>query len=74
MGIIDPTEQQLQRYQRQIQRALQVLQRAQPHDPKTAGAMTPCTHGEWIAIDDVVKAILILQEGQQCVSLTRGAT
>ena len=49
----------------QIQRALQVLQKAQPHDPVAAGEMQPLTHGDWIAIDDVVKAIQILQEGQQ---------
>jgi len=63
MGIRDPTEQQLQRYQRQIQRALQVLQKAQPHDPVAAGEMQPLTHGDWIDIRDVVKAIRIL-EGQ----------
>ncbi len=49
----------------QIQRALQVLQKAQPHDPVAAGEMQPLTHGDWIDIRDVVKAIQILQEGQQ---------
>ena len=49
----------------QIQRALQVLQRAQRHHPENAGEMEACTQGEWIAIDDVVKAVQILQEGQQ---------
>ena len=65
MGIIDPTEQQLQRYQRQIQRALQVLQRAERHHPENAGEMEACSQGEWIAINDVRAAINILQEGQQ---------
>ena len=67
MGIIDPTEQQLQQYQRQIQRALQALQQAQPHDlcEDSAGAtMRAARLGDWIPIDDVVKAIQIL-EGQQ---------
>ena len=49
----------------EIQRALQVLQKAQPHDPVAAGEMQPLTHGDWIDIRDVVKAIRILQEGQQ---------
>ena len=62
--MINPTEQQLQRYWDRIQRALQVLQRAQRYDPENAGEMRPCTHGDWIAIDDAVKAIQIL-EGQQ---------
>ena len=48
----------------QIQRALQVLQRAQRHHPENAGEMEACSLGEWIPIDDVVKAIQIL-EGQQ---------
>ena len=51
-------------YQR-LSRALQVLQKAQPHDPVAAGEMQPLTHGDWIDIRDVVKAIRILQEGQQ---------
>lgn len=49
----------------QIQRALQVLQKAQPHDPVAAGEMQPLTHGDWIDIRDVVKAIRILEGGQQ---------
>lgn len=49
----------------QIQRALQVLQRAQPHDPVAAGEMQPLTHGDWIDIRDVVKAIRILDGGQE---------
>ena len=49
----------------QIQRALQVLQGAQRHHPENAGEMEACSQGEWIPIDDVVKAIDILQEGQQ---------
>ena len=46
----------------QIQRALQVLQKAQRHHPENAGEMEACSQGDWIAIDDVVKAIQILQE------------
>lgn len=65
MGIIDPTEQQLRQYRSQIQRALQVLQKAQPHDPVAAGEMQPLTHGDWIDIRDVVKAIRILEGGQE---------
>ena len=63
--MINPTEQQLQRYWDRIQRALQVLQKAQPHDPVAAGEMQPLTHGDWIDIRDVVKAIRILEEGKQ---------
>lgn len=68
MGILDPTEQQLQRYQQQIQRALQVLQRAQRyelHYHVLGIDMRPDNSGNWIPIDDVVKAAQILQEGQQ---------
>ena len=66
--MINPTEQKLQRYWDQIQRALQALQQAQPHDlyQDSAGAtMRAARLGDWIPIDDVVKAIQILQEGQQ---------
>ena len=52
----------------QIQRALQALQQAQPHDlyQDSAGAtMRAARLGDWIPIDDVVKAILVLQERQQ---------
>lgn len=63
--MINPTEQKLQRYWDRIQRALQVLQKAQPHDPVAAGEMQPLTHGDWIDIRDVVKAIRILEGGQQ---------
>ena len=49
----------------QIQRALQVLQKAQRYAPENAGEMEACSQGDWIPIDDVVKAIDILQEGQQ---------
>ena len=49
----------------QIQRALQVLQKAQRYAPENAGEMEACSQGDWIPIDDVVKAIQILQEGQQ---------
>ena len=63
--MINPIEQKLQRYWDRIQRALQVLQKAQPHDPVAAGEMQPLTHGDWIDIRDVVKAIRILEEGRQ---------
>ena len=55
----------------QIQRALQVLQRAQRYDLDPHGdyyqgdGMVHCDTGDWIPIDDVAKAIQILQEGQQ---------
>ncbi len=49
----------------QIQRALQVLQRAQRYAPENAGEMEACSQGEWIAISDVRAAIDILQEGQE---------
>ena len=52
----------------QIQRALQVLQRAQRynlHYHVLGIDMRPDNSGNWIPIDDVVKAIQILQEGQQ---------
>ena len=70
MGIIDPTEQQLQRYQRQIQRALQVLQRAQRYDLQPLGdyqgeGMVHSSSGDYVDADDVKAAIDILQEGQQ---------
>ena len=48
-----------------VSRALQALQKAQRYAPENAGEMEACTQGEWIAIDDIVKAIQILQEGQQ---------
>ena len=70
----DPTQQALSdassmigRREDRIQRALQVLQRARRHDLNSdniGATMVHCTHGEWIPIDDVVKAIQILQEGQ----------
>ena len=55
----------------QIQRALQVLQQAQRYDLNPHGdfyqgeGMVHCESGDWIPIDDVAKAIQILQEGQQ---------
>ena len=55
----------------QIQRALQVLQRAQrydldPHSDYYQGeGMVRCESGDWLEWDDVVRAIQILQEGQQ---------
>ena len=68
--MINPTEQQLQRYWDRIQRALQVLQRAQRYDLRPLGdyqgeGMVHCSSGDWLEWDDVVKAIQILQEGQQ---------
>lgn len=52
----------------QIQRALQVLQRAQRYDAfcdNTGETMEPCSRGDWVLFDDVSQAIKILQEGQQ---------
>ena len=49
----------------QIQRALQVLHKAQRYALENAGEMEACSQGDWIPIDDVVKAIQILREGQQ---------
>ena len=69
MEIINPTEQQLQRYWSRIQRALQVLRKAQRYDYGSEAYMEaplqPSESGDWISVDDVVKAIQILQEGQQ---------
>ena len=48
-----------------VSRAVDWLQWAQRYAPENAGEMEACSQGEWIAIDDVVKAIDILQEGQQ---------
>jgi hypothetical protein len=56
----------VRRYE-QIERALQALQKAQPHELHlypTGATMRAAELGEWIPIDDVVKAIQILQEGQ----------
>ena len=71
----DPTQRALSeassmigRREDRIQRALQVLQAAQRYDLahyNTGAVMEYCTHGDWIPIDDVVKAIQILQEGQR---------
>ena len=53
----------------QIQRALQVLQRAQRYNCGTKAfrdeIMVPYSDGSWLRFDDVVKAVQILQEGQQ---------
>lgn len=49
----------------QIQRALQVLQKAQRYAPENAGEMEACTQGEWISIDDVMNAIKILQDKEK---------
>lgn len=50
-----------------IQRALQVLQRAQRYNCGTKAfrpeIMVPYADGSWLRFDDVVKAIQILQEG-----------
>ena len=68
MEILGPTEQPVQRYWSRIQRALQVLQKAQRYDYGSTAYMEaplmPSESGDWIAVDDVVKAIQIL-EGQQ---------
>ena len=52
-----------------IQRALKVLQRAQRYNCGTKAfrpeIMVPYADGSWLRFDDVVKAIQILQEGQQ---------
>ena len=47
-----------------IQRALQVLQRAQRYLPKNSTEMERCTDGDYVDISDVQTAIKIL-EGQQ---------
>ena len=53
----------------QIQRALQVLQRAQRYNCGTKAfrdeIMVPYPDGSWLRCDDVMAAIDILQEGQQ---------
>ena len=69
MGILDPTEQQLQRYWDRIQRALQVLQKAQRYDLQPLGdyqgeGMVHSSSGDYVDISDVQTAIKIL-EGQQ---------
>lgn len=48
-----------------MQRALQVLQKAQRHELEDSGEMQKCSFGDWLLFDDVAKAIDILQEGQQ---------
>ena len=67
--MINPIEQQLQRYWDRIQRALQVLQKAQRYNCGTKAfreeIMVPYPDGSWLRFDDVVTAIRILQEGQQ---------
>ena len=53
----------------QIQRALQVLQKAQRYNCGTKAfrdeIMVPYPDGSWLRCDDVAKAIQILQEGQR---------
>ena len=69
MEILGPNEQRVQRYWSRIQRALQVLQKAQRYNCGTKAfrpeIMVPYADGSWLRFDDVVKAIQILQEGQQ---------
>ena len=55
---------------RSISRAVHWLQKAQRYSLQLRGdysgeGMAYCSSGDWIEIDDVVKAIQILQEGQQ---------
>ena len=68
MSSPDLTEQQLRLYWSRVQRALQVLQRAQRYDYGSGCYMEPVLKpspsGEWVEFDDVAKAIQIL-EGQQ---------
>ena len=68
MGILDPTEQYLRLYQKQIRQALAVLKAAQRYDYGSEAYMEaplqPSESGDWIAVDDVVKVIQIL-EGQR---------
>jgi len=69
--MINPIEQQLQRYWDRIQRALQVLQRAQRYDLNPHGdyyqgeGMVHSSSGDYVDISDVRAAIDILKEGQQ---------
>ena len=49
----------------QIQRALQVLQRAERYHPEDYSRMERRELGGWMDADDVERAIQILQEGQQ---------
>ena len=67
--MINPIEQQLQRYWDRIQRALQVLQKAQRYDLQPLGdyqgeGMVHSSSGDYVDISDVQTAIKIL-EGQQ---------
>ena len=48
-----------------VSRAVNWLQWAQRYAPENAGEMEACSQGDWIPIDDVMKVIQILQEGQQ---------
>ena len=68
--MINPIEQQLQRYWDRIQRALQVLQKAQRYDLQPLGdyqgdGMVHSSSGDYVDISDVRAAIDILEEGQQ---------
>ena len=52
-----------------IGRAVELLQKAQRYDYGSTAYMEaplqPSEAGDWVSVDDVVKAIQILQEGQQ---------
>ena len=68
--MINPIEQQLQRYWDRIQRALQVLQKAQRYDLQPLGdyqgeGMVHSSSGDYVDISDVRAAIDILKEGQR---------
>ena len=66
--MINPIEQQLQRYWDRIQRALQVLQKAQRYElvSRAIGpTVVESTSGDYVDADDVKAAIDILQEGRQ---------
>ena len=69
--MINPIEQQLQRYWDRIQRALQVLQKAQRYDVDPMGdyyqgeGMIHSSSGDYVDIIDVRAAIDILQEGHR---------
>ena len=67
---LEVTSDRIVKQEDQIQRALQVLQQAQRYDLQPLSdcqgeGMVRCDTGDWIPIDDAVKAIQILQEGQQ---------
>ena len=66
--MINPTEQTLQRYWDRIQRALQVLQKAQRYElvsRATGATVVESSSGDYVDFIDVRAAIDILLEGQQ---------